>query len=124
MIDTITLPSSRYPNFPQKLGGVITCVYCGFSGGSIYDRPDQPSSVMIKASFRYVNDIGDPTEGVCGRYECRERLAKEANKQFNAEVDRRFKIQYGPLPDLKVDWEDRITFTPEKEKENDNGNSI
>lgn len=108
MIDTITLPSSKYPNFPQKPGGVITCVFCGFSGGSIYDRPDQPGSVMIKASFRYVNDVGNPTEGVCARYECREKLAK-------GEVGTVFKIRYEPIPDLKPGWENRITFTPEKE---------
>ena len=81
MIDTLLIPAYKCHSFPQKPGGVITCVYCDFSGGSIYDRPDQPNSVTIRACFRYVNNLKNPTKGVCGKYECREKLEMVVTKE-------------------------------------------
>lgn len=99
MIDT--LPLSNVIQFPHVEGGVISCVFCGFAGAPMFDLPDRITNVT-RASFRYVNDIKNPTEGVCGRYECRMKLAKQANKQFNTEVDRRFKIQFERVPTVLI----------------------
>jgi hypothetical protein len=80
MIDTLTLPISKYPNFPQATDGSISCIYCGFNGAiMLIEKPESKhKTTTTKASFRYVNDLDNPTKGVCAKYECRKKYGKSA----------------------------------------------
>jgi hypothetical protein len=79
MIDTLPLPISKCYAFPQATDGSISCIYCGFNGVIMkLEKPEgRTKTTTKKASFRYVNNLDNPTKGVCGRYECREKFKKQ-----------------------------------------------
>jgi hypothetical protein len=46
---------------------------------------DLPKDIEVKASFRYVDDLKNPVHGICGRWECREKMRLEAVAETNSE---------------------------------------
>jgi hypothetical protein len=46
---------------------------------------DLPKDIEVKASFRYVDDLKNPVHGICGRWECREKMRLEAVAEINSE---------------------------------------